>query len=48
MKTRTLVVLVAVVVVVAVGAAVLLGDDEGAVVTWLKNLHGAPPVRHQP
>lgn len=46
MKTRTLLVLVGVVVALAVGAAVLLGDGEGAMVTWLKNLHGAPSGRH--
>jgi hypothetical protein len=46
MKTRTLVVIVAVVVVLAVGAVVVLGDGEGVVVTWLRGLHGAPAGRH--
>lgn len=46
MKTRTLMAIVAVVVVLALGAVVLLADGEGAVVTWLKNLHGAPGGRH--
>ncbi len=46
MKTRTLVAIVAVVVVLAVGAVVLLGDGEGAIVTWLKGLHGSPGRSH--
>lgn len=39
-------VLAGLVVALALGAVVLLGDGDGAMVTWLKNLHGAPPARH--
>lgn len=46
MKTRTLVAIVAVVVVLALGAVALLGDGEGAIVTWLKGLHGSPGRSH--
>lgn len=46
MRTQTLLAIVAVVVVLALGAVVLLADGEGALVTWLKGLHGAPAGRH--
>lgn len=41
MRLTTLALIVAVAVVIVAGLLVMHGDGDGAVVTWLRSLHGS-------